>query len=356
MNGDKEKPQEEKEKKSKSKDKKEPAKTKKKNKKLTKAKIIAIISASFAALIAVVIIIVNIFIPVKYLSSYCVSGNRAKVGTLRVSFIDVGYGDCIVIELPDGKNMLIDAGDGSYSNNLKVLKELNKRNIDTVDYLVCSSVNGEHCGGLADVVKYKTVKNIFMPYCSNQYVTNEYRDFYNQAEKSKADIIYSEYKTGIKTNDYFFTVLSPSVKEFADGEYAHLNESATKKNRNNASAVIWLEYGGTAFLFTSDVEKEILNSIVLAYEIDPENYPVNLQKCKIVQLANHGNGYSSSPVFYDFIRPETAILSVGENGNGTPSVQAISDITNTGAKLYRSDEYGNIIVEADASGYTVKRG
>lgn len=341
--------------KNKQKKEKQSANTKKKKKqKLTKAKIITIVCASVAALFALVIIVVNIFIPVKYLASYCVSGNRAKMGSMRVSFIDVGYGDCIIVELPDGKNMLIDAGDGRYSHNSKVLKELNKRDIDTIDYLVCSSVNGEHCGGLSEVIKYKTVKNIFMPYCTNKYVTDEFRDFYAQAEKSKADFVYNEYKTGIKTNDYFFTVLSPSVQEYDDGEYAHLNESPSKSNRNNASAVIWLEYDNTAFLLTSDVEKEILNSILLSYEIDPENYPVNLQKCKVIQLANHGNTSSASPEFYDFIHPETAILSVGENGNGSPSVQVMSDVLNSGAKLYRSDEHGNIIIEVNNSGYIVR--
>lgn len=354
MNDDKEKPQEEKGKKSK--DKKEPADTKKKkkNKKLTKAKIITMIFASVAALIAIVVIVVNIFIPVKYLASYCVSGNRAKAGILRVSFVDVGYGDCIIIELPDGKNMLIDAGNGEFSKNSRVLKELNRRDIDIIDYLICSSVNGEHCGGLSDVIRYKNVRNIFMPYCENRYITDEFCDFCEQSKKCKADIIYSEYKSGIKTNDYFFTFLSPSVKEYDDGEYAHLNEKPTRTNRNNASAVIWLEYSGTAFLFTSDVEKEILNSVMNSYEVDPENYPVNLKKCNIVQLAGHGNADSASALFYDYICPETAVLSVGENGYGSPSVQVISDVLNCGANLYRSDEYGNIIIEVNQNGYIVK--
>ena len=199
-----------------------------------KAIITAVVSATAIVLVSVALIVLNVFIPVKYLASYFVVGNRMKNGDLRVSFIDVGYGDCIIIELPDGKNMLIDAGDGRYATNSKVLKELNKRDIDEIDYLICSSVNGEHCGGLFEVLKYKTVKSIFMPYCLNRYVTDEFRDFCEQAEKSKAEIIYSEYKKGIKTNDYFFTVLSPSVKEFENGEY-------TDDVVNAVRAVDWLD-------------------------------------------------------------------------------------------------------------------
>lgn len=319
-----------------------------------KAIITAVVSATAIVLVSVALIVLNVFIPVKYLASYFVVGNRMKIGDLRVSFIDVGYGDCIIIELPDGKNMLIDAGDGRYATNSKVLKELNKRDIDEIDYLICSSVNGEHCGGLFEVLKYKTVKSIFMPYCLNRYVTDEFRDFCEQAEKSKAEIIYSEYKKGIKTNDYFFTVLSPSVKEFENGEYTDLNTNPSKPNRNNASAVIWLEFGNASFLFTGDVESKILESIALSYEIDRENYPADLSKCNVVQIANHGNNASASPSFYDLIKPETAVLSVGDNADGSPSVKVISDVLNTGADLKRSDERGNIVFEVSPSGYIIK--
>ena len=328
---------------------------KKKAKKLSKAKLWSIISAAIISLIVIAFIIINIFVPVKYLASYCVLGKRANVGTMRVSFVDVGFGDCIIIELPDGKNMLIDAGNGRYTNNSKVFKALNKRDIKTIDYLVCSSVNSEHCGGLTEVIKHKTVKTVYMPYCKNKYITDEFCNFYNQTEKSGAEIIYSEYKTAVSTDEYFFTFLSPSVIEFEDGEYANLNKNPSKATRNNSSAVLWLEYGDTAFLFTSDVQTSVLNSIVSAYQIVAEDYPVMLEKCKVIQLAGHGDDISACAQFYDLLSPEAAVISVGENGNGCPSVKAISDVINSvGNKLYRTDESGNITFEVTVAGYTVK--
>lgn len=328
---------------------------KKKAKKLSKAKLWSILSSCTVALIAAAVLITNAFIPVKYLACYLVSGKRAEMGVMCVSFIDVGYGDCIIVELPDGKNMLIDAGNGKYSNNSRVIKELNRRGIETIDYLVCSSVNNEHCSGLSEIIKYKTINTVYMPYCKNKYVTDGFRRFYDGAKSSGAEIIYSQYNAGAKADDYFFTFLSPSVIGLEGGEYSQLNENPTKSARNNSSAVIWLEYGETAFLFTSDVEAAVLNSVAISYGVAGNDYPAVLEKCKIVQVANHGGEASACAAFYDVIRPEAAVISVGENG--AASVKVLSDVINSvGENLYRTDELGTVTVEVTQSGYKFNRG
>ena len=109
-----------------------------KNNKLSKKAIAAVAIAAATAVAVIALLITNIFIPVKYLSSYTVLNNKgAKDGVMRVGFLDVGFGDCTVVELPDGKNMLIDGGNGRTVNTSRILKYLNLRNIDNVDYVVC---------------------------------------------------------------------------------------------------------------------------------------------------------------------------------------------------------------------------
>lgn len=327
---------------------------KKKKKKRSKVIIIAIVSSVCAAM-AIGLIITNIFIPVKYLPSYCVAEQSKTEGVMRVSFVDVGYGDCTIVELPDGKSMLIDAGDGSYSSNLTVLKELNRRGIDEIDYLVCTSVNNEHCAGFSEILKYKQFKNVFMPYCINKYITEGFLAFSQAIEGRAESVIYSEYGAGVTADGYFFKFLSPSVKELEDGEYAKLNSDPKASARDNASAVMWLEYSDTAIMFTGDVRSETLEFICNSYLIDTQYYPVDLKKCRIVQMPNHGNGYSASALFYETIKPVTAVLSVGENASGCPSVNALTDALNfVGDRLYRTDERGTITVEITLTGYTVK--
>ena len=328
---------------------------KEKVKKLTKPKVWSIISASIVVVISIVLIITNFFIPVKYLASYCVIGKRAKPGVMRVTFVDVGFGDSIIVELPDGKNMLIDAGDAGYTHKSKVFKELNKRDIDTIDYLICSSVNKEHCGGLAEIVKHKNIGTVYMPYCKNKYITDEFCAFVNQIEKSRVEKIYSSYKKGVDTGEYFFTFLSPSAADLEYGEYQELNTNPSEATRANSSAMLWLEYADTAFLFTSDVQTSVLDFIVSMNELSMGYLPVDIEKCKIVQLAGHGDKLSACATFYDLLNPEVAIISVGKNGNGSPSNEAISDVVNSvGKNLYITDKHGNITIEVTADGYTVR--
>ncbi|MDE7214431.1 MAG: hypothetical protein K2N68_01150, partial [Clostridia bacterium] len=79
-------------------------------KKLSKKLLILIITACFIAVFAAAILITNAFIPVKYLSAYCVAADKNKQDDLRVTFLNVGHGDCTLVEFPDGKTLLIDGG------------------------------------------------------------------------------------------------------------------------------------------------------------------------------------------------------------------------------------------------------
>ena len=74
-----------------------------KKRKLSKGRIRAIIVAAISIAVALALIITNFFVPVKYLGSYMVVRNKgAAEGVMRVRFVDVGFGDCTIIELPDG--------------------------------------------------------------------------------------------------------------------------------------------------------------------------------------------------------------------------------------------------------------
>lgn len=327
-----------------------------KNNKLSKKAIAAVAIAAATAVAVIALLITNIFIPVKYLSSYTVLNNKgAKDGVMRVGFLDVGFGDCTVVELPDGKNMLIDGGNGRTVNTSRILKYLNRRNIDTVDYLVCSSVNPEHCGGLAEIIRYKKIKTVYAPYCLNKYITDEYREFIDEADKCGAEIKIAEYGAGESLSGYdcFFRFLSPSVHTNPLGEYADLNGNPTAETKSLSSAVIWLEYSGVSFLLTGDANGEALSRICRSYNMAGADYPVNLESCTVLKLAAHGGKTSGCAEIIGLAKPGYAVLSVGENGFGYPAVQTLSVVTGGVENFYRTDEYGTVIAEINKDGLTV---
>lgn len=309
-----------------------------KKRKLSKTVISVIITVSVAIVLITSLLITNIFIPVKYLTAYFVKPYPNERGTLRVNYIDADFGDCTLIELPDGKNVLIDGGDGAYSNTLHILKYLNSRGVDRIDYLICTSVKSEHCGGLAEIVKYKNVGYAYIPYCRNTRITSGYYSFVTQLNDKGVPCSYACVGEGIVSEDgYFLTFLSPTNYLSPDSEYAALNSQPTRANIENASAVVWLEYQGVSFAFTADIRAEGLKRIVDEYNdcVAAEqpfcavgDRSVRLDGRNILTAPGHGGADNTYAPWYDLTKPEQVIISVGRSYAEYPSNKALSDICN----------------------------
>ncbi len=331
--------------------------------KLTKAHIITIVTTAVACIAAVAIIIINLFIPVKYLYAYLnLSVDKNMSGVLRVSFIGVGYGDSTLIELPDGKTALIDAGNGRRANEIKILKLLNRRGINKIDYLICSSVSEKRCGGLKEILKYKQVGKLFAPDCKLTRINDGYRNFCDEANKAandrrnviSANCCYGEIAF---TDSYTLCFLSPSA-DSPGGEYGDLNESPTEENIANASAVIWLEYAGAGFFFAGDITSVKADKLYSEYKLNDyfeiNGRKISLTACKILKMGANGAKSSASPLLYDLLKPETAIISVGENGKDCPSAETLTQVQKyVGDKIYSTQECGTVTIEVGGGNYTV---
>lgn len=329
-----------------------------KRKKITVWKIASLVFAAIVFALSAALITTNFFIPVKYLSAYCVSADKNEAGVMRVSFINVGFGDCTVVEFPDGKTALIDAGDGTRSNNISVLKALNARGIDEIDYLICTSVREERCGGLFDIIKYKKVNKVFAPYCPVTYINESFRKFSQSLEDYNLTADYCEYGNGIFGDGYTLCFLSPSSRLAEGGETDKFLSDPTAENMRDASAVIWLEYGGTGILLSGDIGSAVSDKLcekyLLGFEMNGRK--IDISKCKILKIPFGGSKAAANVKLYETFSPQTAVLSVGKNGLGLPSVNALADAQNfVGENLYRTDADGSITVTVDKSSYSVQK-
>ena len=93
-------------------------------------------------------------------------------GSMAVHFIDVGQGDSILISMPTGENMLIDAGDNDKGE--VVVDYLRSQGVERIDYLVGTHPHADHIGGLDDVIDEFDIGEIYMPRVT--HTTKTYMD------------------------------------------------------------------------------------------------------------------------------------------------------------------------------------
>ena len=106
---------------------------------------------------------------------------------LEIHIIDVGQGDSILIKIPDGKNVLIDAGDNSNSVKDKLESYFKENNIDTIDYLIATHSDNDHIGGMDRVFEVTEVKKVYRPYVRYENTSSSKYTFtsdFNQGKKS----------------------------------------------------------------------------------------------------------------------------------------------------------------------------
>ena len=315
-------------------------------KKLSKILLATIITVGVALLFLSAILITNIFIPVKYLSAYLnFSTDKPQKGEMRISFIDVGEGDCTLLELPDGKVALFDGGSGSYNNQLKIFKKLNSFGIDKIDFFFCTSSSAKRCGGLAEIVKYKQIDRLFAPIYKNIGATDSYRTFIKEVNNKSIAIDECVYGAGEYSREYGYAicVLYP--------------EKATQDNGYDIvkSASVWISYNGVNVLLLGDMSASELRDFSETYFVtgfEVNGLSVKLEECTIVKAVNGGKASGVYAPFYDLIQAKTAIISTNEE----PDLALISNLeVYAGSNIYTTREHGTVTLNISGGTYGVKK-
>ena len=270
---------------------------------------------------------------------------------LRVTAIDVGEGDSILIQTPTGRTMLIDGG-GDKATDLPgqggsespigekvVVPFLRSRGIGEIDVLLITHPHGDHVGGLVAVVRDLQVDNVLdgttLPYPSETYrnLIGEIRAkhiAYHFARRGE----HIDFGDGVKAD-----VLNPPPGELIYGT------EFDDKTINNYSAVVRLSYGGTVFLLDGDAESEAEQTMLAAY-------PPSFLKANVLKAGHHGSRNASSDAWLSAVQPAAAIISCGKNNVfGHPHPEALARLRAHHIAIYRTDMNGS--VEADSDGKVV---
>lgn len=239
---------------------------------------------------------------------------------MTVTFIDVVQGDAALVELPDGKTMLIDAGEASASQ--QILNTLEAAAVDRIDYLVASHPHADHIGGMEAVLDAYDVTEIWAPDAPDS--TDTYAGFLDAVEAKDLTINAAEAGTTIADGNagYDVELLAPA-------------EGVESDDMNDYSAIVRIAYGDTTFLFTGDANA---SEIVAA---DPGDVDV-------LKAAHHGSETGTNEAVMNETAPESVVLSYAEgNSYGHPDQSVLDAISAAGATAYSTAAHGDITCASD---------
>jgi len=245
---------------------------------------------------------------------------------LKVSYIDVGQADSILIQIPNGKNVLIDAGNNGDSTTL--VTYLKAQNVTKLDYVIATHSHEDHIGSMDTVIKTFDIGQMIMPKESSN--TQTFRDMMTAMTDKNIKPI--EAKPGVKLDlgsEVSAELLAPNSSGYTD--------------INDYSAVVRLVYGKNIFLFTGDAEAQSESEMLhLGSQL----------KADVLKVGHHGRT-SSTQSFLNLVQPKYAVISVGKgNTYGHPTQEALDRLTGIGATIYRTDESGTIVCESDGASIT----
>lgn len=228
-------------------------------------------------------------------------------GRLRVTILDVGQGDAVVIHGPDGRAVVVDAGTGGPGRldigERVVAPYLWNAGVLRLAAAVVTHDDLDHAGGMA------AVRRLFA-------VTTAW-----------------DARTG------------PPLA-LGGAVITPLAGAAGRVSRNDGAVVLRVELGAAVILLASDIEALTERRLAAAGGL----------AAGVLKVAHHGSRTSSTPEFLAATRPAAAIISVGSrNSYGHPHASVLERLEAAGARVYRTDRDGALVVETDGRVLTVMR-
>lgn len=271
-------------------------------------------------------------------------------GEVRLHFLDVGQGDCTIVEFSEGDILVVDGGNGAFRAETHLLRYIKGLRPSSVSVLATHS-DSDHCYGLISVLRTFDVKTCYLPAFPTE--SAEYRAFLSAAEEEGCETQMPVRYFSIERENGYLVCLSP--------------RSAESTTENDASAVLYLDFGGVRTLLCGDISQTREELLLGEYRLPLEEgnvfesggHKVRLEELDILHAAHHGSAGASSEEWLRLLRPQTFLVSCGRgNSYRHPSEEALANfrLASPSGKIYRTDELGDVMITIKDAAYTVTAG
>jgi competence protein ComEC len=262
-------------------------------------------------------------------------------GRLRITFLDVGQGDSMIVDFPDGRAMLIDGG-GVVGSPVDpgarvVAPTLRARRRSSLDLAVLSHPHPDHFIGLASTLPRLRVGRFWDT---------------GQGEREGAGPVYASILEQLRARHVPIDRPGDLCGKGAEVGGATLRVLGPCPviegvSANDNSFVLHLRFGDQAALLVGDAEVHEENRLLA---LGASTLHANLLK-----VGHHGSRTSSSGAFLDAVRPSVAVITSGvRNRYGHPSAEALGALRERNIRVLRSDRHGGIVWETDGHAAMVR--
>jgi competence protein ComEC len=243
---------------------------------------------------------------------------------LRITFLDVGQGDSILLQVPQGA-MLVDEG----PPEANVAGQLRRLGVRSLAAIVLTHPHRDHVGGAPAILDSLPVGFVLDPLEPTDSV-DEHAAL-DEAKKEEVPIVPARAGNEYSIGRLHVRVLWPDGGGLPDEDPHH------------HAVVLLASFGAFDALLTADAESEV-------------TLPIRPPPVELLKVAHHGSSDPGLSQLLDLVRPQVAVISVGaHNDYGHPAPSTLTALDEDhGLNLYRTDEDGQVVVESDGSRYSVE--
>jgi competence protein ComEC len=246
---------------------------------------------------------------------------------ITIAFLDVGQGDATLIRDGNGFDVLVDGGRKAAGDFL--LDYMKDVGVDDLEVVLATHADSDHIGGLIAVIESNDIQVENVYYNGYPGSTQTWMEFSNAVSSSGLSLLEAQYPNAYSWGSIAVQVLNPT-------------SGMIDPDQNDASVVLLLDYAQTTVLLPADIDMGIEDQL--------SSRAATLQ-ADILKVAHHGSNLSTSQTFLQEVVPEEAIISVGLNSYGHPTEETISRLMGIGARVWRTDVIGTILVTSDGETY-----